>query len=353
MAAQRRGRDRQAGSTRRTSPASGPAWSRSSACARSTPSSCGWRPGKEEGTVGSLILGLYDDDGELHVVGHTSGFKAKEKRELPAKLAPYETGERGIGRAQPLDAGPRPRVGRPAARAGRRGQLRPRLRRPDPARREDPALARGQGPARLHDRAAVRLVRSGDSNSSSNPWPVRGALRLPGSRGRRCCGSGRTARLRVAGGSPLRPAWAGPYRGWAARAWARLAACGSAAARARRPGPRPRRGRPARGAGRASPRARRCPRPGRRLVRSRSGTVSMRSSRGSTSGTSSQVPSGSRRGRPASGGSSTPRRRCGRARSGCSRRRPRGAPPSTTCSWPAVCAARPRGPAPGPLGGSR
>jgi ATP-dependent DNA ligase len=55
----------------------------------------GWRPGKEEGTVGSLILGLYEPDGELRVVGHTSGFKAKEKRELQAKLAPYETGERG------------------------------------------------------------------------------------------------------------------------------------------------------------------------------------------------------------------------------------------------------------------
>jgi ATP-dependent DNA ligase len=54
----------------------------------------GWRPGKEEGTVGSLILGLYEG-GELRVVGHTSSFKAKEKRELLAKLAPYETGERG------------------------------------------------------------------------------------------------------------------------------------------------------------------------------------------------------------------------------------------------------------------
>jgi ATP-dependent DNA ligase len=55
----------------------------------------GWRPGKEAGTLGSLILGLYDEKGKLHVVGHTSGFRAKEKRELPAKLAPYETGERG------------------------------------------------------------------------------------------------------------------------------------------------------------------------------------------------------------------------------------------------------------------
>jgi len=55
----------------------------------------GWRPGKEAGTLGSLILGLFDPKGKLHVVGHTSGFRAKEKRELPAKLAPYETGERG------------------------------------------------------------------------------------------------------------------------------------------------------------------------------------------------------------------------------------------------------------------
>ena len=54
----------------------------------------GWRPGKEPGTVGSLILGLYSD-GELRTVGHTSGFRAKEKRELPAKLAPFESGERG------------------------------------------------------------------------------------------------------------------------------------------------------------------------------------------------------------------------------------------------------------------
>jgi ATP-dependent DNA ligase len=54
----------------------------------------GWRPGKEEGTVGSLILGLYDG-GELRVVGHTSGLSAKRKRELVAELAPYETGERG------------------------------------------------------------------------------------------------------------------------------------------------------------------------------------------------------------------------------------------------------------------
>ena len=57
----------------------------------------GWRPGKAENTVGSLILGLYGDDGRLHEVGHSSGFTAREKRELVPKFAPYETGERGTG----------------------------------------------------------------------------------------------------------------------------------------------------------------------------------------------------------------------------------------------------------------
>lgn len=54
----------------------------------------GWRPGKEPDTVGSLMLGLYDG-AELRVVGHTSGLKAAEKRELVKTLAPYETGDRG------------------------------------------------------------------------------------------------------------------------------------------------------------------------------------------------------------------------------------------------------------------
>ena len=59
----------------------------------------GYRPGKEEGTVGSLILGLYDEHGELHVVGHSSGLRAAEKRALVKTLAPYESGERGHGDA--------------------------------------------------------------------------------------------------------------------------------------------------------------------------------------------------------------------------------------------------------------
>jgi len=56
-----------------------------------------FRLGKHEGTLGSLILGLYDDAGDLHVVGHTSGFTAKQKRELLGFLEPYRTYERGSG----------------------------------------------------------------------------------------------------------------------------------------------------------------------------------------------------------------------------------------------------------------
>jgi ATP-dependent DNA ligase len=59
----------------------------------------GWRPGKAENTVGALILGLYDESGNLRVVGHSSGFTAKQKRELVDELQPYETGERGSGEA--------------------------------------------------------------------------------------------------------------------------------------------------------------------------------------------------------------------------------------------------------------
>jgi ATP-dependent DNA ligase len=55
-----------------------------------------FRFGKEEGTVGSLILGMYDD-GELQTVGHTSSFRAKQKRELIELLEPYRTHERGSG----------------------------------------------------------------------------------------------------------------------------------------------------------------------------------------------------------------------------------------------------------------
>jgi ATP-dependent DNA ligase len=54
----------------------------------------GWRPGKEEGTVGSLILGLYDGN-DLRSVGHISGFSMAAKRSMREMLAPLETGDSG------------------------------------------------------------------------------------------------------------------------------------------------------------------------------------------------------------------------------------------------------------------
>jgi len=68
----------------------------------------GWRPGKEPDTVGALILGLYADsaaDAQLRVVGHCSGFNAREKRRLVDFIAPFQTGERGTADPSRWSAG--------------------------------------------------------------------------------------------------------------------------------------------------------------------------------------------------------------------------------------------------------
>jgi ATP-dependent DNA ligase len=65
----------------------------------------GYREGVEEGTVGSLILGLYRPSGELEVVGHSSGFGARQKRDLLAVVAPHESGDRGTADPSRWSAG--------------------------------------------------------------------------------------------------------------------------------------------------------------------------------------------------------------------------------------------------------
>jgi ATP-dependent DNA ligase len=65
----------------------------------------GYRPGKAEGTIGSIMLGLYDEQGKLHVIGHSSGFSAREKRELLERFGPFETGERGTAEPSRWTAG--------------------------------------------------------------------------------------------------------------------------------------------------------------------------------------------------------------------------------------------------------
>jgi len=52
----------------------------------------GYRVAKNGEGVGSLLLGLYDDGGDLHYVGHTSSFKAAERRAIREALAPLEGG---------------------------------------------------------------------------------------------------------------------------------------------------------------------------------------------------------------------------------------------------------------------
>jgi ATP-dependent DNA ligase len=48
----------------------------------------GYRVAKAGDGVGSLLLGLYDRDGTMHLVGHTSSFKAAERRAMVELLEP-------------------------------------------------------------------------------------------------------------------------------------------------------------------------------------------------------------------------------------------------------------------------
>jgi ATP-dependent DNA ligase len=49
----------------------------------------GYRWHKSGGVVGSLLLGLYDDDGHLQHVGVSASFPMKRRAELVEELAPY------------------------------------------------------------------------------------------------------------------------------------------------------------------------------------------------------------------------------------------------------------------------
>src|SRR5437763_13570899 len=48
----------------------------------------GYRLSKTGDGIGSLLLGVYDEAGVLHFVGHTSSFKADERRKLLKDLRP-------------------------------------------------------------------------------------------------------------------------------------------------------------------------------------------------------------------------------------------------------------------------
>jgi ATP-dependent DNA ligase len=60
-----------------------------------------WNRGEEGRSVGSLLLGLFDEAGVFHHVGHTSSFRAQEKRALVPFLEPYVSeADDGFGRGR-------------------------------------------------------------------------------------------------------------------------------------------------------------------------------------------------------------------------------------------------------------
>ena len=159
------------------------------------------RPGSR--VVGSLLLGLYDDDGLLHHVGFTSGFPAADAEGAPGQA-------RAAASRRPASPAARragPAAGAPSARreweplrpaAGRRGELRPLHRRPLPPRHPLPALAARQGAAAVHPRPgrATSSRASGPPGSASARRPRSGGgspRRAPSTSRRSSAGSRRRA----------------------------------------------------------------------------------------------------------------------------------------------------------------
>ena len=95
--------------------------------------------------VGSLLLGLYDDDGLLHHVGFTSAIKQQDKPALTRKLEAVDRKARlhrqCAGRPEPLVDRSFGAMVPAKAEARRRGRLRPFQRRSLSPRHLDPALA--------------------------------------------------------------------------------------------------------------------------------------------------------------------------------------------------------------------
>ncbi len=142
----------------------------------------GYRVERNGDGVGSLLLGLYDDEGTLQYVGHTSAFKAKERRELRETLEPLVGGESfGVGRSpggpSRWSAEARHRVGHARAQARVRGPLRASPGRPVPPFGVDRPMASRPRPQELHvraTRARSRLTRERQSTTTCmniQRWP--------------------------------------------------------------------------------------------------------------------------------------------------------------------------------------
>ena len=109
--------------------------------------------------VGSLLLGLYDDDGllapcRLHLGARRGASKPALTKRLGEADRAARVHRRRARRPEPLERRSARRMAAAAAQAGGRSALRPRHRRPLPPRHQAGALAPRQGAAAMHVRAA-------------------------------------------------------------------------------------------------------------------------------------------------------------------------------------------------------
>ena len=122
----------------------------------------GYRIHKSGEGVGSILLGLYRDDGELQMVGGAASFTAKDRLKLLADLEPLREGDEPVdGEPSRWNSAADKRWIPGAAGEGVRGGLRPdggkHSARPEiSARREVRPLAARPGTAELHLRPARR-----------------------------------------------------------------------------------------------------------------------------------------------------------------------------------------------------
>ena len=121
----RRGRDRQAGRARAYKPGERVGMVKIKRVRTADAVVAAFRFGKEPDTVGSLILGMYDDERRAaHRRPHVELQREAEARAARAARAlPHRRAR--LGRAEPLEVGRGARLGGPAAGAGLRGRVRP------------------------------------------------------------------------------------------------------------------------------------------------------------------------------------------------------------------------------------
>ena len=208
----------------------------------------GYRPGKEPGTVGSLILGLYDPRGQAARRRPFLGSAAAEKRALVERARALRDRQARPRRSEPLEDREGPRVDRAAPRAGGRGHLRPRQRTAASA-----TARRSSAGARTSRRASARSSRCSPEPRRVSRRRAACARRLGATRVGspacflKCGGHGASGKpgVLVAPGPAraARPASRRRHRSPPSDPRARPTArarCRSAASRARRRAPRPR-----------------------------------------------------------------------------------------------------------------